>query len=132
MVKSSPGDGAGRSRLIWALFVAVAGWIVCHPPTAGSPLLLRAGSAMSGEVEAAAPPVMLSSLQDGRFSAARAWTDVEALAAGIGRRVSGTEAATRTADYIQSRLLNFGVETERQVADGIADLDGTSYIYRGV
>jgi hypothetical protein len=109
------GPGGGRHAwLTWVLFFAAVMLIVSRPWAASD-----------------APPASTSA-DDSHFSAARAWTHVDALATMIGRRVSGTEACVRAADYIEAQLHALRVETERQVASGEEDLDGTTYVYRGV
>jgi hypothetical protein len=66
------------------------------------------------------------------FSAERAWVHLDALATKLGRRVAGTAACAEAADYIEAALRGLGVQTERQVASGTIELDGTTYVYRGV
>lgn len=99
--------------LVWATFFAAVVLIVSRPWQTSS-------------VPAA------SDLRDSDFSADRAWTHVDMLVTRIGRRVTGTETSTQAADYIASRLRSFGAETVRQDASGSMDLDGTTYVYRGV
>lgn len=110
---TGPRARAWHAWLVWAAFFAVVALVIRRPWQ-----------------DTAVPPA--ASVPAGAFSAERAWTHLDALAAKLGRRVTGSAACERAADYLEAELRRLGVETERQVDGGTAALDGTTYVYRGV
>ena len=103
----------GHAWLLWAIFLVAVVVIVNRPW-------------QTRTVPAA------STLHESDFSAERAWPHVEMLATTVGRRLSGTEGSARAADYIDGYLRSLGLQPMRQEASGSAELNETTYVYRGL